>query len=158
MAPSTELRRGFGHDPDRWEEFRSRYCQELADNAGQIGYLLERARRGRVTLVYGARDRRRNNAVVLREYLEERLNEEPLGPKGRCLDRSVTLESPYGIHQRLARSQIPRRYVVAPMHARLDAPAGDALRDDPNVVGALGGHPRTQRQLVEPADLVAASQ
>lgn len=73
VAPSTGLRRWFGHDPDRWEEFRSRYRQELADSAEQIDRLLGRARRGRVTLVYGARDEKRNNAVVLREYLEERL-------------------------------------------------------------------------------------
>lgn len=74
VAPSTELRRWFGHDPDRWEEFRSRYRQELADSADQVERLLEQARRGRVTLVYGARDERRNNAVVLREHLEERLD------------------------------------------------------------------------------------
>lgn len=83
VAPSTELRRWFGHDPDRWEEFRNRYRQELVDTASQIDRLLERARRGRVTLVYGARDEKRNNAVVLREYLEERLDQQrPLELQG----------------------------------------------------------------------------
>lgn len=74
LAPSTELRRWFGHDPDRWGEFRSRYRQELAGSAEQIDCLLERARRRRVTLIYGARDEKHNNAVALREYLEQRLD------------------------------------------------------------------------------------
>lgn len=74
LAPSTELRRWFGHDPDRWAEFRDRYRQELAGRADQTDRLLRRAGQGRVTLVYGARDKAHNNAVVLREYLEERLS------------------------------------------------------------------------------------
>lgn len=74
VAPSTELRRWFGHDPGRWAEFRDRYRQELAGRVDQIDRLLRRAGQGRVTLVYGARDEAHNNAVVLREYLEERLS------------------------------------------------------------------------------------
>jgi len=73
VAPSTELRRWFGHDPARWLEFRDRYRQELMGHADLVEGLLGRARQGRVTLVYGARDEAHNQAVVLREYLEERL-------------------------------------------------------------------------------------
>lgn len=71
VAPSAELRRWFGHDPERWEVFRRRYREELAEKGDTIAHLLGRIRRGRVTLVFGARDERHNNAVVLREYLEE---------------------------------------------------------------------------------------
>ena len=73
VAPSDELRRWFGHDPDRWEEFRDRYRRELASRGDQIDRLLTRAAQGRMTLVYGARDEAQNNAVVLREYLTERM-------------------------------------------------------------------------------------
>lgn len=72
VAPSAELRRWFGHDPKRWEPFRRRYREELDAQDEAIAHLLDRVRQGRVTLVFGARDKRRNNAVVLREYLEER--------------------------------------------------------------------------------------
>lgn len=74
IAPSDELRRWFAHEPARWEEFSRRYRAELKrDSAGRIDHLLELARTRRVTLVFGARDRNHNNAVVLRELLEERL-------------------------------------------------------------------------------------
>lgn len=73
VAPSTDLRRWFGHDPERWLEFRSRYRCELADHPREIDSLLRRMTQGRVTLVYGAKDEKHNDAVVLREYLEERL-------------------------------------------------------------------------------------
>lgn len=72
VAPSPELRRWFGHDPERWEEFRRRYREELVAQGETVAHLLDRVRRGRVTLVFGARDEQRNNAVVLREHLEDR--------------------------------------------------------------------------------------
>ncbi len=73
LGPSTELRRWFGHDPERWDEFRTRYRQELAEpaKARMLDDLAERAREGRVTVVYGARDEEHNQAVVLKEMLEE---------------------------------------------------------------------------------------
>jgi uncharacterized protein YeaO (DUF488 family) len=74
IAPSTELRRWFGHDPERWEEFRSRYRSELANHSEQLDPLVAAARAGPLTLLYGARDERHNQAVVLKEFLEERLN------------------------------------------------------------------------------------
>ncbi len=80
LAPSTELRRWFGHDPARWEEFRKRYRAELSSPEAQtlLAELAERAGLGPVTLVYAARDEQHNGAVVLRELLEEKL-EQPLG-------------------------------------------------------------------------------
>lgn len=74
LAPSTELRRWFGHDPHRWAEFRHRYRTELDsdDVTEDLDRLVERIRSGRITLVYGAKDTEHNQAVVLREVLEER--------------------------------------------------------------------------------------
>jgi uncharacterized protein YeaO (DUF488 family) len=73
VAPSTELRKWFGHDPDRWSEFQRRYRQELASHQDALAPLLDAARRGNVTLVYGARDIQHNQAVVLKQVLEEHL-------------------------------------------------------------------------------------
>ena len=72
LAPSEALRRWFGHDPSRWDSFTERYRIELAQSAELLELLQELRRRGPVTLLYGARDAARNNAVVLREVLEER--------------------------------------------------------------------------------------
>src|SRR5262245_7940230 len=72
VAPSTRLRKWFGHDPERWREFQARYFAELEGNPDGVRELAERARRGRVTLVYGARDPEHNNAVALRVYLVRR--------------------------------------------------------------------------------------
>lgn len=69
IAPSTELREWFGHDPAKWDEFRARYHRELDQNHAAVGQLMEHAQRGPLTLVYSAKDREHNDAVVLREYL-----------------------------------------------------------------------------------------
>ncbi|MDQ3876135.1 MAG: DUF488 family protein [Actinomycetota bacterium] len=69
LAPSTELRRWFRHDPARFDEFRRRYTAELAAQKGKLGELRRRARNGTLTLVYAARDEEHNNAVVLAEIL-----------------------------------------------------------------------------------------
>jgi uncharacterized protein YeaO (DUF488 family) len=73
VAPSTALRKWFGHDPNKWDEFKRRYAQELEPHAAALGPLVERARAGRITLVFGAKDTERNNAVALKEHLERRL-------------------------------------------------------------------------------------
>ena len=73
VAPSTELRRWFGHDPERWEEFQQRYRAELDANPSAWQPLIEAAKRGPVTLLFGARDRDHNQAVVLRDYLMRKL-------------------------------------------------------------------------------------
>ena len=69
LAPSTELRRWFAHDPARFAEFRRRYITELAGQEGKLRELRRRARAGTVTLVYAARDTEHNDAVVLAEIL-----------------------------------------------------------------------------------------
>ena len=70
VAPSPELRRWFGHDPARWEEFCRRYWIELAERPTAVKVLQEKMREGQVTLVYGSRDQEHNAAVALKEFLE----------------------------------------------------------------------------------------
>ncbi len=72
IAPSPELRQWFGHEPERWDEFKRRYFAELDGRKEQIEELLSGVGQGRLTLVYAARDQRHNNAVALKEYLESR--------------------------------------------------------------------------------------
>lgn len=69
VAPSTELRKWFDHDPDKWLEFKKRYFAELRECKEELRELLDEAGEGPLTLVYGAREQRYNNAVALREYL-----------------------------------------------------------------------------------------
>src|SRR6188472_3430390 len=69
IAPSTELRKWFGHDPKKWKEFRSRYPRELKQHPDELEQIREKARKGRVTLLYGARDQEHNEALVLQEFL-----------------------------------------------------------------------------------------
>jgi uncharacterized protein YeaO (DUF488 family) len=68
-APSTELRKWFGHKPERWRGFRERYLEELKANPA-VGELRQVMAKGPVTLVYGAKDTEHNQAVVLATYLE----------------------------------------------------------------------------------------
>ncbi len=74
VAPSNELRRWYHHDSGQWDEFRERYLQELAgaDRQADLDTLSQLARDGVLTLVYGARDETRNQAVVLKEVLKAR--------------------------------------------------------------------------------------
>lgn len=69
IAPSSELRQWFGHDPVRWPEFRRRYTAELRQHTTMLDEIRELAKQGTVTLVFGAHDEQHNNAVVLREVL-----------------------------------------------------------------------------------------
>ena len=69
IAPSTELRRWFGHDPAKWAQFRRRYFAELERNADVVKSLRGLAAKQRLTLVFAAADREHNNAVALHEYL-----------------------------------------------------------------------------------------
>lgn len=71
IAPSTKLRKWFGHDPERWEAFRTRYRSELEDNVAAVDRCLKWCRKGPVTLLFAAKDREHNQAVVLRDYLAE---------------------------------------------------------------------------------------
>ena len=70
IAPSTELRKWFGHDPARWDEFRHRYRAELDANPQPVARLRELAGQGPLVLLYAARDERHNHAIVLRDYLQ----------------------------------------------------------------------------------------
>ena len=69
IAPSGTLRKWFGHDPERWSEFQTRYRAELKKNDEAVLQLRELLRQGPVTLVYGARDEEHNDAVVLSRFL-----------------------------------------------------------------------------------------
>ncbi len=69
IAPSAELRKWFGHDPERWAEFRRRYMEELRQHTALLDQLREMAGRQTVTLVFGAHDEAHNDAVVLHEVL-----------------------------------------------------------------------------------------
>ena len=69
IAPSAGLRKWFGHDPERWAQFRSRYAEELRANTGRVGELRALAREGPITLVYAAHDEIHNDAVVLRDLI-----------------------------------------------------------------------------------------
>jgi uncharacterized protein YeaO (DUF488 family) len=69
IAPSTALRKWFGHDPARWQEFRSRYAVEVHDHPEQLDRLRTLARQGPITLVYSAHDEVHNDAVALRDFL-----------------------------------------------------------------------------------------
>ncbi len=71
LAPSTQLREWFSHDPDRWLEFRRRYRAELRQHTAQVNALRQRAVRRRLTLLYSARDTMFNQAVVLKEVIQE---------------------------------------------------------------------------------------
>jgi uncharacterized protein YeaO (DUF488 family) len=69
IAPSTELRKWFGHDPDRWNEFRKRYASEIIRNSFLLDQLRSLALEGSITLIYAAHDENHNNAIVLRDVI-----------------------------------------------------------------------------------------
>lgn len=69
ISPSNELRKWYGHEPSKWEEFQARYTKELDDNRVGIDALLSHMGTGPVTFVFSSKERHLNNAVVLREYV-----------------------------------------------------------------------------------------
>jgi uncharacterized protein YeaO (DUF488 family) len=73
VGPSTELRKWFGHDPEKWDTFRARYARELNSRPEAWRPLVSAARRGTVTLVYSSHDAEHNNAVALKRYLRSRV-------------------------------------------------------------------------------------
>ncbi|MGH8161574.1 MAG: DUF488 domain-containing protein [Gammaproteobacteria bacterium] len=74
LAVSTELRKWFGHDPDRWAEFKKRYLAEIRANKEGLARLREQVKGAkRLTIVYGAKDEEHNNAVVMAAYLKDKL-------------------------------------------------------------------------------------
>ena len=69
IAPSTELRKWFHHDPEKWKEFKKRYHAELESKDEQIKVLKKKLKSGTVTLVYGAKDEEYNEALVLKGFI-----------------------------------------------------------------------------------------
>lgn len=72
LAPSAELRKWFGHDPSKWNEFKKRYFAELENRREILGELIDLVKKGEVTLVYASKDEEHNSSVALIEYLERR--------------------------------------------------------------------------------------
>ena len=70
IAPSTELRRWYGHDPNKWTEFKRRYAAELEANPGNVEEIVAEVQAGTVTFLYSSKEERLNNAIALREYIE----------------------------------------------------------------------------------------
>lgn len=77
LAPSSALRKWFGHDPAKWDEFRQRYFRELEERTEAVDAILARCRAGPVTLVFGAKDAAHSNAAALKEFLERRVGARP---------------------------------------------------------------------------------
>lgn len=75
VAPSTELRKWFHHDPERWREFRQRYFAELRHQRDDLSPILAALNKGTVTLLYSSHDTEHNNAVALREFLQRLLHQ-----------------------------------------------------------------------------------
>jgi len=73
IAPSTELRHWYGHNPARWEGFKTRYFVELAANPEKVEALLKEVRAGVVTFLFSAKEMRMNNAAALKEYIEAKI-------------------------------------------------------------------------------------
>jgi len=72
LSPSSDLRKWFRHEPEKWPEFKRKYFSELKSKKDSLKLLAEKARNGKVTLVYGSKEERFNNAVALSEYVKKR--------------------------------------------------------------------------------------
>lgn len=72
VAPSPELRTWYGHDVEKWKEFKTRYRKELAKNKPAVDVLRKKQKEGPLTFVYGSRDEQHNSAVVLKQFLEKK--------------------------------------------------------------------------------------
>jgi uncharacterized protein YeaO (DUF488 family) len=83
VAPSAALRTWFGHAPARWEEFKRRYRAELEQNTANVQQLRDLAAKSKVTLLFAAQDRSHNNAIVLRDYLAQRIGRDHTAPKAK---------------------------------------------------------------------------
>ena len=72
VAPTTELRKWFAHDPKKWPEFQSRYIDELKSHSAELELLKEKSAKGPVTLLFGAKDEAHNEAVILQRLLQRK--------------------------------------------------------------------------------------
>jgi uncharacterized protein YeaO (DUF488 family) len=75
IAPSSSLRKWFSHDERKWDDFKSRYFKELEENSESVNEILNKTTEGSITLLYGAKDEKFNNATALKEYLEQKIKE-----------------------------------------------------------------------------------
>ncbi len=73
IGPSNELRKWFGHDPERWDQFREKFFDELDLKKDLVDKIILKAREGDVILLFGAKDEEHNNAVALKEYIESEM-------------------------------------------------------------------------------------
>lgn len=73
VAPSNSLRKWFGHDDEKWSEFKRRYFKELDKNIDSVNEILDKVNEESITLLYGSKEEKFNNAVALKEYLEEKI-------------------------------------------------------------------------------------
>jgi uncharacterized protein YeaO (DUF488 family) len=73
IGPSNDLRKWFGHDPDKWNEFRRRYFNELDQKEELVNQIISRAKEDDIVLLFGAKDEEHNNAVALKEYIESKV-------------------------------------------------------------------------------------
>jgi len=74
IAPSNSLRKWFSHDENKWIEFKTKYFEELEKNDESVNIILGKASEGSITLLYGAKNEKFNNAIALKEYLEQKIN------------------------------------------------------------------------------------
>jgi uncharacterized protein YeaO (DUF488 family) len=75
IAPSTELRRWYGHDPNKWSEFKRRYVEELEANSDRVEEVLREVQAGIVTFLYSSKEERLNNAAALKQYIESLIHD-----------------------------------------------------------------------------------
>ena len=146
VAPSTELRKWFSHDPDRWNEFRRRYFRELDAQPAAWRPIVSAARRGRVTLVYSSHDTDHNNAVALQEYLQRKARRSAIPRKGGHrssvgLSLALTLLLAGG---------------AASLHAQPPFASADAVRDLVDVLDQFRLDAIAAADPAEPGTFVAA--
>ena len=73
IAPSNSLRKWFSHDENKWNDFKARYFKELEKNSESVNTILNKINEGPITLLYGSKEEKYNNAIALKEYLEEKI-------------------------------------------------------------------------------------
>jgi uncharacterized protein YeaO (DUF488 family) len=72
IAPTTELRKWFNHEPSKWPEFKKRYWDEISNNTDALSTFKKHLADGKVTIVYGAKDEKHNEAVVIKQYFDKK--------------------------------------------------------------------------------------
>jgi uncharacterized protein YeaO (DUF488 family) len=102
VAPSTELRKWFGHQPERWPEFQKRYKEELRTNPQAWQPLLDASKRGTVTLLYSAHDIEHNGAIVLRDFLSARQRRRAASAASASTQRARKSTAHASVHARAA--------------------------------------------------------